>query len=332
MGKRLAYVIAALFAAVALAFGLSLPAFAEEIEPTFVVEASSFELGNVDEWTATEDGHVFVYEGVAALDEETKADVELRFSNVEFDEDGGFVSADVELVVVDAPEDALVTLVLPEPSEEADIESVEEPVDVPEEEPEEPEFIGPASGFELRLELVEDELVWSVPEEEDEPGVEPEPEAGEPTEPEPVVDPEIDPEPEPQPQPQPQPQPTPAPTQDYSYPEYSDYDFEDYELWDDEPEVIYHTVTFKDPDGRILDVQEVEHGGAATAPRIPRRVDETFLYWDRDFSYVTEDIVVRAVYSGSVPLTGDATVSAAALLTLLAVGAMALWCARNVED
>lgn len=353
MARRLAYVIAALVAAFVLAIGLSLPALAEETAPTYVIETSSFGLEDMAEWPETEDGFSFSFEGAATLDEDTQTDVELRFSNVELDDDGHLVSADVELVVVDAPEGALVSLVLPEQSEEPEEqgeegveERPEETADVPDaEEDDEPsEPVGPASGFKLRLERIDDGLVWSVPEDEDED----EPEAEEPAEtepvddsepeaePEPVVEPEPEPEPEPVVDPQPEPQPSPAPTPEWQY-DYSDYDFygydfEDYDLWEDDFDVVYHTVTFKDPDGRILDIQEVEDGGAATAPRIPRRVDEVFLYWDRDFSYVTEDIVVRAVYSGSVPLTGDVTMSLSAFVTLLAVGAMALWCARNVED
>jgi len=59
---------------------------------------------------------------------------------------------------------------------------------------------------------------------------------------------------------------------------------------------IYHTVTFEDWDGTELKAEQVEHGQAATAPANPVRENYYFIGWDNDFSYVTEDLVVTAMY------------------------------------
>lgn len=68
-------------------------------------------------------------------------------------------------------------------------------------------------------------------------------------------------------------------------------------------ERIELTVTFKDGlDGTVISTETVEWGEAATAPTgqdIPTHEGYTFKQWDRDFSRVTEDMTVRAVYSGA---------------------------------
>jgi len=66
-----------------------------------------------------------------------------------------------------------------------------------------------------------------------------------------------------------------------------------------------YTVTFKDFDGTELSVQTVEYGMSATAPEAPAREGNaqysyTFKEWDKDFSNITGDIVVTAVYDQTV--------------------------------
>ncbi|MCL1809134.1 MAG: InlB B-repeat-containing protein [Clostridiales bacterium] len=56
------------------------------------------------------------------------------------------------------------------------------------------------------------------------------------------------------------------------------------------------TVTFLDHDGAVLDTQEVKLGDAAVAPADPIRIGYTFIGWDTDFSNVTEDLTVTALY------------------------------------
>ena len=55
-------------------------------------------------------------------------------------------------------------------------------------------------------------------------------------------------------------------------------------------------VKFVDWDGVILSAVEVEEGSAATPPTNPFREGYTFIGWDKDFSNVTEDMVVTALY------------------------------------
>ena len=57
-----------------------------------------------------------------------------------------------------------------------------------------------------------------------------------------------------------------------------------------------YTVTFKDHDGTVLGTEEVRDGEAATAPDEPSREDHTFVSWDKDFSEITEDTVIKAEY------------------------------------
>ncbi len=55
-------------------------------------------------------------------------------------------------------------------------------------------------------------------------------------------------------------------------------------------------VTFVDHDGTVLKTQDVEAYEAATAPAAPSREGYTFIGWDKDFSCVTEDMTVTALY------------------------------------
>ena len=57
-----------------------------------------------------------------------------------------------------------------------------------------------------------------------------------------------------------------------------------------------YTVTFKDWDGTVLKTQTVNYGAAATAPTVPGREGYTFIGWDRDFSNVTSNLIVTALY------------------------------------
>lgn len=57
-----------------------------------------------------------------------------------------------------------------------------------------------------------------------------------------------------------------------------------------------YTVTFVDHDGTVIEEQEVAEGEAATAPADPTREGYVFVGWDKEFSNVTEDMTVTAVY------------------------------------
>ena len=58
-----------------------------------------------------------------------------------------------------------------------------------------------------------------------------------------------------------------------------------------------YTVTFKDWNGTVLKTQQVQYGGAATAPANPTRTGYTFTGWDKAFTSVTANLVVTAQYS-----------------------------------
>ncbi len=69
--------------------------------------------------------------------------------------------------------------------------------------------------------------------------------------------------------------------------------------------VAKYTVTFKNYDGTILSVQEVEEGKSATAPQDPTRPTTakhtyTFSGWDTNFTNVKSDITVTAQYTQTV--------------------------------
>lgn len=56
-----------------------------------------------------------------------------------------------------------------------------------------------------------------------------------------------------------------------------------------------YTVTFMD--GKtVLKIEKVQHGSAATAPEVPEKDGRTFKEWDKDFSKVTSDLTINAVY------------------------------------
>lgn len=64
-----------------------------------------------------------------------------------------------------------------------------------------------------------------------------------------------------------------------------------------------YSVTFLDWDGTTLDTQEVEYLSGATAPQDPIREGYFFLGWDKDFSSVTDDLTVTAVYDPEATVT-----------------------------
>ncbi len=58
-----------------------------------------------------------------------------------------------------------------------------------------------------------------------------------------------------------------------------------------------YIVTFKDFNGEIIGVsQVVNYGGKAIAPSSPIRIGYIFKGWDKSFDYVTEDLIVTAIY------------------------------------
>ena len=67
-----------------------------------------------------------------------------------------------------------------------------------------------------------------------------------------------------------------------------------FEVTVDGPELF--TVTFVNWDGTVLKTETVKNGDMATAPWTPARLCYNFTGWDRDFSNVTENMVVTAQY------------------------------------
>ena len=57
-----------------------------------------------------------------------------------------------------------------------------------------------------------------------------------------------------------------------------------------------YTVTFMDGEKVLAAFTNVTHGDTVTAPEVPEKDGKTFSKWDKDFSKVTEDIEVSAVY------------------------------------
>lgn len=57
-----------------------------------------------------------------------------------------------------------------------------------------------------------------------------------------------------------------------------------------------YTVTFMDGDKVLATFPNVTHGSAVTAPEVPEKDGKTFSKWDKDFSKVTSDLTINAVY------------------------------------
>jgi len=62
-------------------------------------------------------------------------------------------------------------------------------------------------------------------------------------------------------------------------------------------------VRFKDWDGTILKKEDVLNGQSATAPKDPTRDGYIFLGWDEDFTCVTKDLTVTAMYQKKTTFT-----------------------------
>lgn len=57
-----------------------------------------------------------------------------------------------------------------------------------------------------------------------------------------------------------------------------------------------YTVTFMDGENVLRAYTNVPHGSAVTAPEVPKKDGKTFSKWDKDFSKVTSDLTINAVY------------------------------------
>ena len=57
-----------------------------------------------------------------------------------------------------------------------------------------------------------------------------------------------------------------------------------------------YTVTFMDGEKVLETYTNVPHGSAVTAPEVPEKNGKTFSKWDKDFSKVTSDLTINAVY------------------------------------
>lgn len=72
--------------------------------------------------------------------------------------------------------------------------------------------------------------------------------------------------------------------------------------------VVSHQVTFEDGLGNVLDIQTVVDGRPATAPADPSRDGYVFSGWDTDFSSVTKDLTVKALWTADSGEEGKYTV------------------------
>ena len=57
-----------------------------------------------------------------------------------------------------------------------------------------------------------------------------------------------------------------------------------------------YTVTFMDGEKVLKAYTNVQHGDTVTAPEVPKKDGKTFKEWDKDFSKVTSDLTINAVY------------------------------------
>lgn len=57
-----------------------------------------------------------------------------------------------------------------------------------------------------------------------------------------------------------------------------------------------YTVTFMDGEKVLATFTNVTHGDTVTAPEVPKKDGKTFIKWDTDFSKVTSDLTINAVY------------------------------------
>jgi hypothetical protein len=70
---------------------------------------------------------------------------------------------------------------------------------------------------------------------------------------------------------------------------------------------VNYTVRFLDYDDAVLKTQEVEEGGAATAPANPSRIGYDFTGWSAAFDNITADLDVKALYTEKQVPVGDTT-------------------------
>ena len=84
----------------------------------------------------------------------------------------------------------------------------------------------------------------------------------------------------------------------------------------------YYTVNFYDYDGTLLSTQQVEEGHAATAPEPPVHFGRVFKGWNADFSYVTSDLDVTAIYAllGDADCNGEVTFADVSVIYLFLLG------------
>ena len=76
-----------------------------------------------------------------------------------------------------------------------------------------------------------------------------------------------------------------------------------YALYEEnESEAVTYTVKFVDYDGSVIDTQIVEEGQDAVAPADPTREGYSFVGWDTDFTNVTSNQTVKAMYE-EIPVT-----------------------------
>ena len=57
-------------------------------------------------------------------------------------------------------------------------------------------------------------------------------------------------------------------------------------------ELKTYQVVFRLDDGSIISSQEVKHGNSAKTPIVEERIGYEFIGWDKDYSYITSDLLV----------------------------------------
>ena len=72
------------------------------------------------------------------------------------------------------------------------------------------------------------------------------------------------------------------------------------------PLPVSYTVTFLGQNGEVLSSQSILEGGAAIAPTAPTVKGYTFNGWSADFSVVTSNLTVQALYTKNYSLESDA--------------------------
>lgn len=61
-------------------------------------------------------------------------------------------------------------------------------------------------------------------------------------------------------------------------------------------DINFYTVTFTDGRGTVIDTQRIAHGESATAPSVPAIEGLGFLGWDMDYTCITADAVINALW------------------------------------